>query len=279
MTASTIRRGYVQTSRGQLHYRRSGAGAPILMMQILPFSNAIFEPLMGVMDAAGYDCLAMDLMGYGQSDRRTATWTVEEQAQCLAEALANLDFRPACVVGGHFTAMVATEFAVCNPDRLDRLLLDGVPLWPREVAAQRLAAPQSPAVWSQGGDEIKALWTSAIGLLKKFDPSLTLTAETTSLVAEAFFGFTGTVLAPGSTEAIFRYNLEGRLREITTPTLVVASPTDSLRDRHDKAMALIPGACEHVFTDVHPLYALGRSVRVAEYAKVIGDFVEGQGRG
>jgi pimeloyl-ACP methyl ester carboxylesterase len=272
MTVSVRRRGYVDTARGQLHYRRQGEGTPILMLQILPFSAAMFEPLMASLAASGCDCLALDLMGYGQSDKRAAPWTVEEHAEALDEALAGLSFQPACVVSGHFTAMVATEFALRHPDRLGRLVLDGVPLWPRDTAAERLANPPKPQVWSADGDEIRSLWASAVGLLKKFDPTMSLDERTTPLAAEAFFGFANTVLAPGSAAAIFRYDLGAKLPYLTTSTLVIGSPTDSLRDRHEEAMALIPGAREHVFTDTHPLYGLDRPETADAYAGVIRDF-------
>ena len=273
MRSPQSRRGYVQTSQGQLHYRRKGEGSPLLMLQILPFSTAMFEPLMAAMAPMGFDCLALDLMGYGQSDRRGGMWTVEDHARTLDEALLVLGFRPGGVISGHFTAMVASEFAVTHPERLDCLVLDGVPLWPRDVARQRLAAPAPAPVWAEDGAAIRDLWSSATGLMRKFDPDLVLNAETTPLAAEAFFGVARTVLAPGSTEAIFRYDLESRLPSITTPTLVIASPTDSLRDRHDAAMALIPGATQHIFATVHPLYALGRPERAGAYAAVVSEFL------
>ena len=272
---SPARRGFVDTSRGQLHYRRQGSGAPIVMLQILPFTTEMFRPLMAELAATGFDCVALDLMGYGHSDRRNEVWRVEDHAETLAEALVALDVRPACLVSGHFTAMVASEFAIRHPDRVERLLLDGVPLWPRLVAKERLAQPRPLSVWTANGEEIGALWASVIALLQKFDPELLITEATTPLAAEAFFGFAATALAPGSTEAIFQYDLESRLGALGTPTLVVASPTDSLRNRHETAMALIDNARQHVFEEVHPLYPLDRPERAAVYAAVIRDFVRG----
>ena len=241
-------------------------------MQILPFSNAMFEPLMVAM-ANDYDCIAIDLMGYGQSDPRRAPWTVEYHATVLDEALSSLSVHPVCLVGGHFTAMVATEFALSFPRKLDKLVLDGVPLWPRTMAAQRLASIEPPKPWTEDGSDLSRLWTSAFGLLRKFDPDLKLTAENTAPVADAVFGFIHTVLAVGSTEAIFRYDLESRLPHIAKPTLVIGSPTDSLRDRHEKSLALIPGAHGHLFDTVHPLYTLDRPERAATYADVLDQFI------
>ena len=42
-------RGFVTTSLGQLHYRACGEGPPIVLMQTLPFSTAMFTNLMGVL--------------------------------------------------------------------------------------------------------------------------------------------------------------------------------------------------------------------------------------
>ena len=273
MAGYPITRGFAETAGGQLHYRQAGAGKLVLLLQLLPFSTAMFEPLMPILAGLGYRCVALDLMGYGQSDARPSMWTVEEHADALAQAVLGLCGQVECVVSGHFTAMVATEFALRFSAGLHRLVLDGVPLWPRSVAQQRLQTMARPKLWDAEGTDVQALWTSAYGLLKKFDPELQLTDRNLPRVAEAFFGFTRTVLAPGSTEAIFRYALSERLTQLSVPTLVVGSPTDSLRDRHEAALALIPGAKGHLFEQTHPLYGFAEEPRVAEYASLLDNFI------
>ena len=266
------RRSFIQTAKGQLHCRRNGAGPTIVLLQVLPFTGAMFEPLTAAL-ADRYDCIVIDLMGYGHSDARAGAWTVQDHAAALHEALDLLKIDPVCVLGGHTTAMVATELAVVHPDRVGKLVLDGVPLFPLEIKQQRLSAMEAPKAFSEDGADLAELWAQAVGLMRKFDPDLTLTPENKALVACYAFNFILAYLGRDAGQMIFSYDLHARLQQLTTPTLVIASPTDSMRHRHEEAMALIPGAREYVFEDINPLYRMSQPRSAETYAKVLDDFI------
>ncbi len=95
-----IRKSYVDTARGQIHVRSAGDGEHMLvMLQILPFGSQLFEALMPVLAECGYHAVALDLMGYGRSDKRDDVWLIEDFAANIEDALARrgccLDISPA----------------------------------------------------------------------------------------------------------------------------------------------------------------------------------------
>ena len=229
-----------------------------MFLQVLPFTGAMFEPLTAVL-ANRYDCIVIDLMGYGQSDPREGSWTIQDHAAVLHEALDVLQVDPVCLLGGHTTAMVATELAVLHPNRVGKLVLDGVPLFPPEVKEQRLSALELPKAASEDGADIATLWAQAVGMMRKFDPDLTLTPENKAQITDYAFNFIHAYLGRDAGQMIFAYDLHARLQQLTTPALVIASPTDSMRHRHEEAMALIPNAREHIFETVNPLYRMSQS--------------------
>jgi pimeloyl-ACP methyl ester carboxylesterase len=71
------------------------------------------------------------------------------------------------------------------------------------------------------------------------------------------------------------YALGDRLAKLTVPTLVMASPTDTMRPWHEATFALIPQdlARQHVFAGINPLYQFDRPDRAPEYAAVLMDFM------
>ncbi len=275
MTTPIIRNAYADTRRGQLHYKTSGTGPAVVLLQILPFSTRLLEPLLTAVAEAGYAGYAFDLMGYGRSSPRDGAWSVEDFAANLGEGLDALAITPLGTVSGHFTAMVATELALRAPAKVGRLVIDGAPLWSRDVAAQRLKAVTCREAWTEDGAALLRDWTTVVTLLKKFDPDLSFAPDNQEALFAAFSHFVEIGLRPGATRAIMDYDLEAALVRLGSPVLIIGSPTDSLRANHEAALALVPGAQAHLFETTHPLYPLDRPERAQAYLDVIDPFLRG----
>jgi len=69
MGATVIVKGYYDTVEGQVHYRtvkapvKDASKAPIMFMHMSASSSLIYEDLMLLCAAAGYDCYAPDMPG------------------------------------------------------------------------------------------------------------------------------------------------------------------------------------------------------------------------
>jgi pimeloyl-ACP methyl ester carboxylesterase len=270
---TVITKSYVATSRGALHVRMAGAGTPLVLLQILPFASLMFEPALPLLAARGYRAIAFDLMGYGRSDKRDGVWMVEDFAANVLEGLDVLGVMPEFLVGGHFTALIGTEIALRRPQQVKGLVLDGVPVWTREERETRKAAnPASPPVLAEDGAQIQKLWASTLGLIRLVDPDATLTAASEARVLDVFIYALENSYKPGTAEAFFGYDTDVKLRRLAVPTLIVGSPTDTLRRYHETALAHVPGAQGFLFTHTHPLYGVTRPVDATPYVEVLDRF-------
>lgn len=267
-----IDKAYVRTARGQLHLRQCGADPSIVMLQILPFGCAMLEQLMVALGTMGHASLAIDLMGYGGSDRRAGVWQVDDFADNVADALDRLDLRPALFVGGHFGALVASDLALRHSSLVPRLVLDGVPAWTDAERAERAAANQGAQPVDAAGEAIIARWKRTVAVVRRADPGHDAGPTGEPGLIEAYRGFLALDHKPGPEGAFFSYATERALRSLRVPTLILGSPTDTLRPFHERALEWIDGARGHVFEGINPLYYLTRPAPIEElqtYAAIL----------
>lgn len=107
----------------ELYYERAGAGERLLFISgtgsDLRVKPNIFDgPL-----ARGFDLVAYDQRGLGQSDKPDRAYSMADYADDAAGLLAALGWDDALVVGVSFGGMVAQELALRRPARVRRLVL------------------------------------------------------------------------------------------------------------------------------------------------------------
>jgi pimeloyl-ACP methyl ester carboxylesterase len=111
--------------RGQLRVidkNPSGARETVLLVHGYGSSSASYGPVIDAL-AAHMRVLAIDLPGFGQSDRRDGDYTPDALADVLAEVLTQKGVQRAHVVGHSWGSSVVLAFARRHPDRLDRLVI------------------------------------------------------------------------------------------------------------------------------------------------------------
>ena len=118
-----IRRGYVDTRIGQIHYRGAGTdpGPPLILLHQTASSSAMYERVMWLLDGH-YRLAALDPPGFGQSDFPPPQPSVHDYATTLLEALTNLGFPRFHVFGHHTGASIACAMAATAPERVANLI-------------------------------------------------------------------------------------------------------------------------------------------------------------
>ncbi len=71
---------------------------------------------------------ALDLWGFGDSDKSTDRHGVEKYVDLLKDFMDELGVAPAALVGHSLGATVAVKFAVANPNKVTRLMLVSLPV-------------------------------------------------------------------------------------------------------------------------------------------------------
>lgn len=114
----------VLDARGQLRVidKNPTATETVLLVHGYGASSASYVPVMDAL-AAHMRVIAVDLPGFGKSDRREGDYSPEALADVLAEVLTRKGVARAHVVGHSWGSSVVLAFARRHPERLARLVI------------------------------------------------------------------------------------------------------------------------------------------------------------
>lgn len=131
-----LRRIRVTTAHGRMSARTNNfpppAGAPtVLLVHGLVISRRYMVPIAQQL-AALCRVYALDLPGYGESEKPPRVPSLRESADAVAVFMDALDIPSAHLLGNSYGCQVAVEFAVRHPRRLQRLILQGPTVNPHQ---------------------------------------------------------------------------------------------------------------------------------------------------
>lgn len=212
----TIRRGYADTSFGQLHYAEQGTGQVVLMLHQTPRSHDEFAEVQPLL-AQGHRTIAMDMLGFGLSAPAPAPQSIDAMAAAAWALLDALQIDTAVLMGHHTGAAVAQEMAVQAPRRADALVLSAMPWVDAARREGHHGVDVDQATTAEDGGHLMELWRLRAPYYPAGRPDL-------------LDRFLRDALAPGldPTEghrAVSRYLMDERIGAVTAPVLLLA-PTD-----------------------------------------------------
>jgi pimeloyl-ACP methyl ester carboxylesterase len=106
----------------KLHYLEAGDGRPVILLHGLGGDGSRWAPNIEPL-AADFRVLALDQIGFGQSDKPLANYHSGMLAEFLVGFMDALGIPRASLVGNSMGASVACYTAVHYPERVDRLVL------------------------------------------------------------------------------------------------------------------------------------------------------------
>jgi len=116
---------FVTTRHGKLHYRAAGSGTPLLLLHATPRSSRAFEQLIPLLTNE-YRVIALDTLGFGESDPLPSPVSIETLAASVADVLAALGLTPAAVFGLHTGNKIAAALAAGWPQHVAQLIVCGM---------------------------------------------------------------------------------------------------------------------------------------------------------
>ncbi len=122
MTADLLR---IPIGGGSVHVARYGQGGePFVLLHGFATSGFVWRDVAEVLAASGHTAYAVDLLGYGESDRpMEAEFTIAAQTRYVERAMLGLRLERATVVGLDIGGAIAQRLAVFHPQRVERLAL------------------------------------------------------------------------------------------------------------------------------------------------------------
>ncbi|SDC82710.1 Pimeloyl-ACP methyl ester carboxylesterase [Sphingomonas sp. YR710] len=145
-----IDRAFVRIAEGLIHMRRIDGGRidapPLVMIHLSPGSSRGLEGLMTAIAArGGRTLIAPDTVGNGDSAPPAPSLPdIAYYADTLARLLEAMGLDRVDLYGTHTGARIACEMAVLHPDRLRRVIIDGIIEYAPDAIAEMIEhyAPQ-----------------------------------------------------------------------------------------------------------------------------------------
>lgn len=255
-----IRRGFVEIAEGQVHYREAGreagGGTPLVMLHPSPGSAKMLEPLITLLGRRRH-VLAPDTLGNGDSAAPAGEAPpIAYFADAHLRALDALGVERFDLYGSHTGANIACEIAIAHPDRVRRLILDGISLYTAEERADMLAHYAPGVTLDQNGTQLHWIWHFVRDVYLFWPWYRRDAAHRRPLGlpdADELHDKVVEVLKAARTyhipyRAAIAYDKEPRLPLIRVPTLLACARTDMFLEYFDRVRALMPAA-ESVVTE------------------------------
>lgn len=117
-----IKSKYAQVGPYRIHYLVGGDGPPLLLLHGHPSRALEWAPILPQLTRA-HRVIAIDLLGYGNSDAPDIDYSVATQTDMVAQLLDVLGIPQTDVLGFSLGGWVALKLAVDHPERVHRLVL------------------------------------------------------------------------------------------------------------------------------------------------------------
>ena len=259
------RKGYADGPFGQIHYQEAGSGTPLLLLHQSPSSSEMFEAVYHLLADRGLRAIGVDTPGFGQSHVPDEQPSIADYANAIRSVIDHLELGRTTLLGHHTGASIAAELAVMEPERVTRVVLNGVPLLtPEEQARWREALHKHPETKPKAdGSHLMDIWNRRL----HFTPGWTnLRAMHWGVVQMLIAGED----AKYGHAAAFSQNLWEPLRKVTQPTLVFTNTGDDIYKECKRVTELRPDfeyaelqGGTHDIVDERP----------EEWTRIVADFV------
>ncbi len=120
--SSKRKRAFLDTPFGQVYYVTEGSGDPVILLHQTPSSLDQYAEIMPLLAQKKW-VIAMDNLGFGDSDKPSKQLSVEEYALTVLQLMDELNISKASIVGYHTGAFIGIEVAATHPERVDKLVL------------------------------------------------------------------------------------------------------------------------------------------------------------
>jgi len=207
--------------------------------------------------------IGIDWRGCGDSDRPQpaadySNYSMQRHAEDMIAALDALGIERFDLYGTHTGGSIAAEIAIQAPQRVRKLILDGIGLYPDELQAElldRYAPAMKPDLH---GGHINWVWHFVRDTYMFWPWYATDAVHRRSIglpPPEVLHDKVLDVLKAIETyhlsyRAAFRYDKREQFKRIRVPTMAACAANDMLAQWHDEFAALIPGAVKTVIPAV-----------------------------
>ena len=116
---------YAEIEGVRIHYVDEGSGPPILMVHGQPTWSYLYRKMIPPLVAAGYRCIAPDLMGFGLSDKPTdeSAYTLRRHVELITGLIEKLELKGITTVGQDWGGPIGLRYAIDHQDNVRALVI------------------------------------------------------------------------------------------------------------------------------------------------------------
>lgn len=232
-----MKKGYVDTRFGQLHYRTDGDSGPYLfLIHMTPLSSRQCEPCLPYLGKATR-AYAFDNPGYGDSDPPPGPLSIGGYAERLLEAIRQITPGKFAVGGFGTGAAIALDIERRAKGSVSHIFLCGTPLYNPDQLREKSALVGAPLLSSDGSHLMRAWAERQIHWGADLDPALLnrLTADVAIVYERYHWGLLAVedFVSSGQTEIL--------LDQLSCPALFLSSDT-KVAASNKAASQRVPGS-------------------------------------
>ena len=117
----------ITTQHGVVHFEVNGRGSPIIFLHGWLGSWGLWQETMDFLSGY-YRTYALDFWGFGESGKKSGSFTVPDFVSMVGQFMENLGIHKAPLVGHSMGGTVSLSFALQNPDKVSKVVIIGSPI-------------------------------------------------------------------------------------------------------------------------------------------------------
>jgi len=246
----------------ELFWDEVGTGEPIILHHGYTGAHDVWLDEISPRLSKNYRCIVMDCRGAGDSEHSTDGYNIAQYALDVVSMADFLGLDRFTFVGHSMGGGIGYQLGVEHGDRLNKLVLVA-PIPAGGIKGDIESHELSKKMRSTSDGREQMIKQRQALRLRANEESVVLGVDRALSVSDAHFD--------DSWQSMIEFNVEDRLKDLSTPTLIIAGAADGLCSANVNDWQKLPNAALHVFSRVG--HGVPRDVP-DEFSTAIADFME-----
>ena len=266
-SAPTRTEHYVSRPDGRVYYYKVGQGEPLVLLHNVELSSFIWEKVIDTF-AEHFTCYAIDMPGHDHSDIPPRQYWIEDYSKAVVDVMDEAGLEHTSIAASHGGCVVALDLAATHPQRVTKMVMDGLPYWNLERGRILWEKFWTPLFTDTTSYDIPVkpmeIWEEAVQRNPHLDKEhwekeLEIRQRSARWISLSF-------------EAMTKYDVEATGPRVKAPTLLLYGDGDPLRRAEQRALEGIKGSTHTVVDGVRggPHWE-----KPAEFARLSIKFLKG----
>ncbi len=235
-----IKKGYFNSSNGQIHYALSGDGPALLCVHQASSSLEEYAGLVPFL-ADKFQLILFDLPGHGMSDDPEKEPGVEEFTDAAVALLSHLQIDKFYVLGHHGGALISMNLAYRYPNRVKKVVLSGTSgiKTPEESAAfKNNLASKKKVLLDENGQSLVLAWQRFVSYMPNTQVDEIIRPYLNSILSR--------IRPYDAHDAILKWDRKKALYSLDMPVLLLQGVLDSFVSKQENLLEILPNVSRKI---------------------------------